>query len=172
MLTALLLTLLPSTLANNHPPLPWTYEPTVVPYAPGQSDSFMTTINGKLYLDGVDWTFATFNNPDIIKAGKFEIDDALSTMVGFGRPVTRVYTLGVASINVAPEKAFVTGWSSDDDDWEYNEDMFLMLDYVMDSARRWGTKICLPVINQDFGDQSSNYNVSISARTQMRDCRD
>jgi hypothetical protein len=163
MLISLLLTLTPIVWANNnpYPPLSWTYDPTIVPYGPGQSDSFITAKNGKLYLDDVDWTFATFNNPDIIKSEKFEIDDALSTMVGFGRPVTRVYTLGVASINVPAEQAFVTGWSSEEDDWEYNEDMFLMLDYVMDSARRWGVKICLPVINQDFGDQSSNYNVCL-----------
>lgn len=160
-----LLWFLPSALAYNsnetsYPSLPWTYEPTIVPYAPGLSDSYIQAINGKLELDGVDWTFTTFNNPDIIKATKFEIDDALSTMVGFARPVTRVYTLGVKSINVPDEQAFVTGWSSEADDWVYNEDMFQMLDYVLDSARKWGVKICLPVINQDFGDQSTNYNVS------------
>lgn len=155
----LLLSLLPFVSANNYPPLPWTYESTINPYGPGLSDSFVVANNGKLALDGVDWTFSTFNNPDIIKSTKFEIDDALSTMVGFGRPVTRVYTLGVASINVPPEQAFVTGWSSEENNWEYNEEMFKMLDYVLDSARRWGVKICLPIINQDFGDQSSNYNV-------------
>ena len=32
-----------------------------------------------------------------------------------------------------------------------------MLDYVLDSARRWGVKICLPIIDQGFGDQSSKY---------------
>jgi len=162
-LTCLLTLLLPFVEGNNnapHPPLPWTYEPTVVPYGPGLSDSFIVAKDGRLQLDGLDWTFATFNNPDIITSTKFEIDDALSTMVGFGRPVTRVYTLGVSSVNVPPERAFVTGWSSENNDWVYNEDMFLMLDYVMDSARRWGAKICLPVINQDFGDQSTNYNVS------------
>jgi len=159
MLTYLLLCLIPLVEANNHPPLPWTYEPTIIPYAPGLSDSFVLAKDGRLSLDGLDWTFTTFNNPDIIKSTTFEIDDALSTMVGFGRPVTRVYTLGVASINVPPEQAFVTGWSSQNNDWEYNEEMFKMLDYVLDSARRWGVKICLPIINQDFGDQSSNYNV-------------
>ena len=146
----------------SYPPLPNTsYEPTIVPYSAGQSGSYIQVVDGKLQLDGADWTFTTFNNPDIIKAGKFEIDDALSTMVGFGRPVTRVYTLGVTSVKVPDEQAFVTGWSSEDDDWVYNEEMFKMLDYVMDSARRWGVKICLPVINQDFGDQSTNYNVSL-----------
>jgi hypothetical protein len=87
MLTYLLLSLIPLVKANNYPPLPWTYEPTIVPYAPGLSDSFVLAKDGKLSLDGQDWTFTTFNNPDIIKSTHFEIDDALSTMVGFGRPV-------------------------------------------------------------------------------------
>lgn len=148
--------------SSSYPPLPDTsYDPTIVPYQSGQSESYVQAVSGKLTRDGADWTFTTFNNPDIIKAGKFEIDDALSTMVGFGRPVTRVYTLGVTSVNVPDEQAFVTGWSTEANDWEYNEEMFKMLDYVMDSARRWGVKICLPVINQDFGDQSTNYNVCL-----------
>jgi len=167
MLSTLLISFLPLVSANNYPPLPWTYEPSITPYTPGLSDSYVVAKAGKLYLDGVDWTFATFNNPDIIKSTPFQIDDALSTMVGFGRPVTRVYTLGVSSINVPDDMAFVTGWSSQKNDWEYNEEMFKKLDYVLDSARRWGSKICLPIINQDFGDQTTNYNVS-SADTPVR----
>jgi hypothetical protein len=46
------------------------------------------------------------------------------------------------------------------DDFVYNEDLFVRLDAVLDSARRWGCKIVLPIINQDYGSQDSNWNVS------------
>lgn len=43
--------------------LPPTGDTSLKPYLPStNSPSFVTAKGGKLYLDGVDWTFAGFNN--------------------------------------------------------------------------------------------------------------
>lgn len=37
----------------------------------------------------------------------------------------------------------------------------------MSLARKWGCKITIPVINQDYGSQSSNYNGNYADLTQL-----
>lgn len=39
----------------------------------------------------------------------------------------------------------------------YNEAAFVKLDRVLALARKWGVKITVPVINDDYGSQDSNY---------------
>lgn len=69
-------------------------------------------------------------------------------MTAFARPITRIYTLGVASVNIANSSAFVIGYDNATNDWVYNEDLFERFDYVLDAARRWGCKLAVPVLNQ------------------------
>jgi len=140
----------------SYPALPSTGSSTLQPFSLAtNSNSFVTAIGGKLYLDGCDYTFAGFNNPELIGASDTEIEDIFRSLVAFGRPLTRTYTLGVSSVNVKNESAFVQGWGGDD--WIYNENQFVKLDHVLDLARKWGVKIVIPVINQDYGSQDSNY---------------
>lgn len=48
---------------GTHPPLPATGQTTLKPFAPAtNTSSFVTARDGKLYLDGLDYTFAGFNN--------------------------------------------------------------------------------------------------------------
>jgi hypothetical protein len=72
--------------------------------------------------------------------------------------VTRSYTLGVTSINVQNSSAFIQAWSNATQDWVYNEAMFNQSDAVLFYARKWGAKIVVPVLNQDYGDQSTNFD--------------
>ncbi|ORY22174.1 glycoside hydrolase superfamily [Naematelia encephala] len=121
------------------------------------SPGFVTAKNGKLYLDGQDYSFASFNNPELIGASDTEIEDIFRSLVAFARPVTRTYTLGVVSVNVDNSSAFIQGWNNDTQNWIYNEASFVKLDRVMALARKWGCKVIVPVINQDYGSQSTNY---------------
>ena len=51
--------------------------------------------------------------------------------------MTRTYTLGVSSINVADEDAHINGWDDAAGDWIYNEAKFQQMDMVMDVARQY-----------------------------------
>ena len=63
----------------------------------------------------------------------------------------------MTSINVKNESAFVQGWDSTANDWVYNEDKFVQFDKTLDQARQWGVRFVVPVINQDYGTQDTNY---------------
>jgi hypothetical protein len=63
----------------------------------------------------------------------------------------------VTSVNVNNASAFVQGWSDSDQDWIYNEDKFVQFDRTLNQARQWGVRIIVPVINQDYGSQDTNY---------------
>ena len=144
--------------ATSYPSLPSTGSGTLHPYTPATgSKSFVTAKDGKLYLDGEDYTFASFNYPGLIGQNDYAANDTFRTFNGFARPVTRCYTLGVTSINVQNASAFIQGWDNSTGDWVYNEDKFVQLDTTLDQSRQWGVKFVLPVINQDYGSQDTNY---------------
>jgi hypothetical protein len=56
-----------------YPSLPATQSSTLHPYQPGLSKSFVTAKGGKLYLDGLDYSFATFNYPGLIGMDDFQV---------------------------------------------------------------------------------------------------
>lgn len=135
--------------------LPATGDTTVLPHP---NPGFLTARGGKLYVGDELWTFATLNSPHLLTSDEFEVNDTFATLSAFGRPVTRTYTLGVTSVNIANASAHINGWDDAAGDWIYNEDKFVQTDMVFDTARQWGAKLIIPVINQDYGSPSSNYN--------------
>lgn len=117
---------------NTYPSLPATSNTTLQPFKLATcSDSFVTAKGGKLYLDGHDYTFASFNNvsarekytshvqPELIGSTDAVLEDIFSSLTAMARPVTRTYTLGVVSINVQNSSAFIQGWSNATQDWMY-----------------------------------------------------
>ena len=78
-----------------------------------------------------------------------------SIALGFGRPVTRTYTLRIKSGRVG--RGHINGWNAEWGDWEWDEGRLVEFDYVLDSAKRHGVKLIVPIINQDFGDESTNW---------------
>ena len=53
--------------------LPSTETTNLGPYQPGLSSSFIEARDGKLYLDGQDYNFATFNYPGLIGQDEFKV---------------------------------------------------------------------------------------------------
>ena len=49
----------------------------------------------------------------------------------------------------------------------YNEAAFVKLDRVMSHARDWGCKIIVPVLNQDYGSEDTNYNGNYADLTRL-----
>ncbi|KAF8882803.1 glycoside hydrolase superfamily [Infundibulicybe gibba] len=119
---------------------------------------FVYSQNGNLVTNGGEpYNFATFNSPHLLTCTTFEAEDTMRTLQGFARPVTRTYTLSVASLNVDPSDAHVQGWDNNTRDWIYNENLFVKFDQMLDIATNFDVKIIHPIINQDYGDESSNF---------------
>ncbi|KIJ64316.1 glycoside hydrolase family 5 protein [Hydnomerulius pinastri MD-312] len=119
---------------------------------------FVSARNGTLYTDdGKPYTFATFNSPHLLSCSEFEAEDTMRTLRGFARPVSRTYVQSVASINVSPQDANIQGWDSITGDWVYNEAAYVQFDKLLDMASKYDVKLVHPIINQDYGDESSNW---------------
>jgi len=71
----------------------------------------------------------------------------MRTLIGFGRPVSRTYTLSVASINIPAASANIQGWDATKGDWTYNEAPFVKFDKMLDLASKCKSLFLLPAPN-------------------------
>ncbi|PLW05737.1 hypothetical protein PCANC_23237 [Puccinia coronata f. sp. avenae] len=134
--------------------------------------------DGHLYLDGELFDFRSFNIPDLFDGGEFEARDLMETIAAFGSPVGRSYTLHVANSmfkegRQGSESAHILGWDNSTNDWTYNETNWRKIDVALDQARRYGVRLIIPIINQDYGSADSdwfgNFNDLIRHRHNIQD---
>ncbi|EGF97419.1 family 5 glycoside hydrolase [Melampsora larici-populina 98AG31] len=99
--------------------------------------------------------------PTLLDGSVYETEDLLSTITGFGTPVTRTYTLAVSTAAFGgtqkDSRSHITGWDFDNDDWIYNEEKFAQFDRVLDMASKHGVKLIIPIINQDYGTRDTDF---------------
>lgn len=142
--------------------------------------SFVQLRNSSLWLGSSPFRFASLNSPELLDGdvnAEFEVEDTMQSIaMGFGRAVTRTYTLRIKSVNsgctsiplanLTPStpcrsgrvaRGHINGWNASWGDWEWDEGRLVEFDFVLDSARRHGVKLIIPIINQDFGDESTNW---------------
>lgn len=115
------------------PPIPHATRPATgndgntVP-RPGESSgkSFVVARNGNLQLeDGTPFRFASLNAPELLGGHEFEVEDTMRTLQGFGRRVTRSYTLSIAGTSPhVGDAVHVRGWDVSRRNWVYNEEQF------------------------------------------------
>ncbi len=84
---------------------------------------FVVVKDGQLMLeDGTPFRFASLNAPDLFLNDDFEIEDTMRTLTGFGRRVTRTYTLQIeGTCAYLTQPGHIAGWDSQKGDWIYNE---------------------------------------------------
>lgn len=89
---------------------------------------FVTLRNGQLVLDdpkGTPFRFASMNAPELLTGEPFEVEDTMKTVAGFGRAVTRTYTLTINGTGPSANTvAHINCWDEKKGDWEYQEGMF------------------------------------------------
>lgn len=54
-------------------------------------------------------------------------------------------------------RGHINGWNSSWGDWEWDSGRLQEMDRVLDSARRNGVRLIVPLLNQDYGDESTNW---------------
>jgi len=116
--------------------------------------------DGKLQTcSGRPFRFAGFNAPNLLDQDDFATVDTFLSFQGLGRAVTRTYPLEISGSTPYNDQSLshITGWNADTGTWEWNEGAMQRFDRVLAAAARYGNKIILPVINQDFGDVSTNW---------------
>jgi hypothetical protein len=146
--------------AQAWPKLPDCHRPTL--HKPNAG--FVTAHKHHLYLGKRLYDFRSFNYPGFAVDKKFEITDALRSLAAFASPVTRSYTLTVTSIYTTAEQAYIQAYDHKKGRWIFNEKKFRDLDFAFAEAARFGVKVIFPIINADYGDNSTdwsgNYNVT------------
>ncbi|EFP88937.2 uncharacterized protein PGTG_15140 [Puccinia graminis f. sp. tritici CRL 75-36-700-3] len=117
----------------------------------GPKPGFVTAPgDGHLYLNDELFDFRSFNTPTIFDGQEFQGRDLLQTVLAFGTPVTRTYTLHVANNMFSdgvqsPSSSHILGWDSDAND------------KILDLSRQFGVRLVIPIINQDYGGPGSNW---------------
>lgn len=88
---------------------------------------FAVIHNGALELaDGTPFRFASLNAPELLDGDEFEVEDTFRTLAGFGRRVTRCYTLKVSGTSPhLGDGGHVRGWDAQGQDWIYHEPEFV-----------------------------------------------
>ncbi|KAH9818626.1 family 5 glycoside hydrolase [Melampsora americana] len=115
-------------------------------------------INGLLELEGTGEVirFASLCAPELFDNEGFEREDTLRTISGFGKwPVTRTYTLKIQSKNI--NRGHINGWDPIKSDFLYDEEMFKSIDQTIALASRHNVRLIIPIINQDFGSEETNW---------------
>ncbi|GAA95566.1 glycoside hydrolase family 5 protein [Mixia osmundae IAM 14324] len=121
----------------------------------GEIDPFVIKRNGQLWHESVPYRFASFNAPELLDNDVWEVKDTMRTLSGFSRRVTRTYTLQVKSWRVS--RGHINAWSETRQDWEYDEAHFVKIDHVLALARQYQVKLIIPIINQDYGQEGTNW---------------
>ncbi|KAK4702672.1 mannan endo-1,4-beta-mannosidase, partial [Phenoliferia sp. Uapishka_3] len=86
--------------------------------------------------------------------------------LGFARPVTRTYTLRIKSGRVG--RGHINGWREDWGDWEWDGDRLREFDQVLDEAYKAGVRLIIPIINQDYGGEDTNWVGNTTDLIRMR----
>lgn len=76
--------------------------------------------------DGTPFNFASMNAPELLDGHDFETEDTMRTLAGFGRRITRTYTLKIKGTSPYLQgPGHINGWDEQAGDWIYDEDMFV-----------------------------------------------
>lgn len=138
-------------------------------------DHFITLRSSQLFLDSKPFRFASFNAPELLAlnhinnadATTFELFDTLTSIqLGFARPVARTYTMRIKSRNIA--KGHINGWSDEWGDWIWDEAALVEMDRVICEARARGVRLVIPIVNQDYGSEETNWVGNFSDLIRMR----
>ncbi|KAG0144349.1 hypothetical protein CROQUDRAFT_47471 [Cronartium quercuum f. sp. fusiforme G11] len=168
----LLLCQLATIKAGNVSPLELQDKPNVTPpphpaprraqiTASHNNSGFVYAKDGELYLGNRLFKFRGFAGPTLLDGTVFENTDLIKSVAGFATGVTRCYTLKVANdmfgrVTTATD-AHITGWDKAAQDWTYNEVKWRQMDQALAIAADYKVKIIFPLINQDYGDDSSDW---------------
>lgn len=87
---------------------------------------FVVLRDGLLALDdGTPFRFASLNAPELLDGHPFEVEDTMRTLAGFGRRVTRTYTLKIKGTSPHfGDAGHINGWDHQKGDWIYDEGPF------------------------------------------------
>ena len=87
---------------------------------------FVVIRNGQLALDdGTPFRFAALNAPELLDGHPFEVEDTMRTLAGFGRRVTRTYTLKIKGTSPHfGDAGHFNGWDHQRGDWIFDEGCF------------------------------------------------
>jgi hypothetical protein len=119
--------------------------------------------------------FCSLNSPELLSCDtdlspdqvQFEVVDTLQSLaLGFARPLTRTYTLRVESSNIT--RGHINGWNAQWGDWEWDEERLVEIDRVLDEARKRGVRLIVPLINQDYGGEDTNFVGNFTDLIRMR----
>ncbi|EGG02041.1 family 5 glycoside hydrolase [Melampsora larici-populina 98AG31] len=113
---------------------------------------------GNLEVEGTGEVikFASLCAPELFDNEGFEKEDTMRTISQFGIwPVTRTYTLKVKSCRI--NRGHINGWDCERNDFMYDEDMFKSIDYTIAMAAKYNVRLIIPIINQDFGSEETNW---------------
>lgn len=113
---------------------------------------------GQLEVEGTGEVvrFASLCAPDLFDNEGFEKEDTMRTIAQFGKwPVTRTYTLKVKSTRIS--RGHINGWHPEQEDFIYDEDMFVSIDHTIALAAKYDVRLIIPIINQDFGSEDTNW---------------
>ncbi|KAL8293149.1 hypothetical protein RQP46_000843 [Phenoliferia psychrophenolica] len=136
----------------------------------GSKDSFVVRKDGGLFVDDIPWRFQSFNAPELLdgdECGSFEIKDTMQTLaLGFGRPVTRTYTLRIKSGRIG--RGHINGWNNEWKDWVWDGPRLKEFDEVLDEAYKAGVRLIIPIINQDYGGEDTNWVGNTTDLIRMR----
>lgn len=98
---------------------------------------FVTARHGRLQLeDGTPFRFASLNAPELFQNTAFEVEDTMRTMKGFGRAVTRTYTLRMhgTSPYANEYEPHIVEYDRKKQDWVYREDQFRQVPHKVSSS--------------------------------------
>ncbi|PLW40617.1 hypothetical protein PCANC_13020 [Puccinia coronata f. sp. avenae] len=126
---------------------------------------------GQLEVEGTGEVvrFASLCAPDLFDSEDFEKEDTMRTIAQFGKwPVTRTYTLKVKSTRIS--KGHINGWNPELDDFLYDEDMFISIDHTIALAAQYDVRLIIPIINQDFGSEDTNWVGNFTDLIRHRRC--
>lgn len=113
---------------------------------------------GNLEVEGTGEVvkFASLCAPELFDNEGFEKEDTMRTISQFGIwPVTRTYTLKVKSCRI--NRGHINGWDCERNDFMYDEDMFKSIDYTIAMAAKYNVRLIIPIVNQDFGSEETNW---------------
>ena len=123
------------------PPIPHATRPGGAPASSAPSDRpFVVVSRGQLALeDGTPFRFAGLNAPELLDGHDFEVEDTFRTLLGFGRRVTRSYTLKIRGTSPHfGDVGHINGWDAQKGDWMYDEGCFVKVDHGAVRTSLWG----------------------------------
>ncbi|POW05553.1 hypothetical protein PSTT_09616, partial [Puccinia striiformis] len=100
--------------------------------------------------------FASLCAPALFDNEGWEKEDTMRTISHFGKwPVTRTYTLKIKSTRIG--KGHINGWDPEAEDFLYDESMFISIDHTIALAAKYNVRLIIPIINQDYGSEDTNW---------------